>query len=110
MPTNVLEQIDQELGDQILIEPTVLIKIGLFGSQSALLETIRQRRLPSIRISSHRIVVPRDAILDFVRANFRDALKPSETPIPAPNKQEKYDQLEFGFTTSSQNKETRPNV
>ena len=75
---SILEEVELLLGDKAFVPLTDLISWGLFGSNSAALAAVKKGRIPIVRVSRHRFVVPRQAILNFIYENYsseKDPLK-----------------------------------
>lgn len=68
---SLIEEIEHLLGDKAFIPLTDLISIGLFGSNSAALAAVKKGKLPIVKVSMHRFVVPRQAILSFICENYK---------------------------------------
>lgn len=64
---NIIKKFEEKLGSEDFIKPSQLVSIGLFGSQTAVRLALRKGVLPFIRVSTHRILIPRESILDHLR-------------------------------------------
>jgi hypothetical protein len=72
---SILEEIELVLGDKSFIPLTDLIALGLFGSNSAALAAVKRGQLPIVRVSRHRFVVPRQAVLRFIGENYESSIE-----------------------------------
>lgn len=72
MPTidSFIENVETELGNSLFVTPARLIELGLFGSQAAAHEALKRGILPSIRVSEHRILIPKSYVIAFIRDNL----------------------------------------
>ena len=68
-----IQKIEQKLGSEDFIQPTALVKAGIFGSQTALRSALRKGLLPFIQVTSHRLLIPRDAVIEHLRKGFTAA-------------------------------------
>jgi len=71
----LLEEIEQLLGKQQFIPLPDLVRLGLYGSHSAALAAVKRGEIPIIRVTKSRFVVPRKAVLNFIRENFEENLR-----------------------------------
>ena len=67
---SLIEELNKKLGDSPLITTRQLISCGIYGSLSAARQALREGRLPFIKISLRRFVVPREELLNFLLNNF----------------------------------------
>ncbi len=63
----ILDEVEREIGDELFVESTALLRLGIYGSRSALILAIRNGTIPAIRVSQNRFVVHRSAILELLR-------------------------------------------
>lgn len=71
--TALIEEVEYLLGDKTFIPLVELIDLGLFGSHSAALAAVKNGKLPIVKVSKHRFVVPRSAVIRFICENFRES-------------------------------------
>lgn len=66
----VADQLTKQLGDRQFFTPRELTDIGIFGSLSNARDVLKEGNLRFIRISARRSVVPRAALLEYLRHNL----------------------------------------
>lgn len=72
---NLIADLISHLGEKPYFTGQFLIEIGLFGSQTALAQALKRGDLPTIRISPKRQVVPRKAVIEYVRKNLAESIR-----------------------------------
>ena len=70
---SIVKRFNSLLPDKEFLTPAELTKSGLFGSASATLSAIRQRKLPSVRVSNKRTLIPKESVLKYIENNFSEA-------------------------------------
>jgi len=68
----LLKEISEQLGDHQFFTASELAKIGFFGTTYAARKAIKEGKLPFIRISNRRKVIPRPALLEYLRNNISE--------------------------------------
>ena len=71
----LIQELDASLAKKIYLTGNDLIKIGLFGSHSAIDSALKRGDLPYVKISSRRRVFPRSAVLEYFKNNIGVGLK-----------------------------------
>lgn len=69
-PENIIEKFSERLGDTDFIQPAALIKAGLFGSATSVRNSIKKGLFPCLRVSSHRLLIPKESVLEHLRKSF----------------------------------------
>lgn len=67
----ILRKFEALLGDNDFISPSRLVSAGIYGSHTALRNAMLNGDLPSVRVSAHRTLIPRDAVLDLLKSRIR---------------------------------------
>ena len=63
----IVQKIADKLGTEDFISPGDLVRCGIFGSSTACRNFLRRGTIPSLRISQHRVLIPRDAVIQFLQ-------------------------------------------
>lgn len=64
------KELNEKIGDRAFFTLSELVSIGLFGTVQTARYALAEGDLPFIRISERRCVIPRAALLDYVRKNL----------------------------------------
>ena len=64
----IKEKLDAVKGDFVL--PSFLFKNGIFGSQSAACNAVKNGEIPSIKISTYRSLMLKEDVLSFVQGKY----------------------------------------
>lgn len=74
MPSKIFDDLINELiekfGDQPFFTVQELVSIGIFGTGQSAKDTLDKGKLPYIKISERRSVVPRACLIEFLKKNF----------------------------------------
>lgn len=65
----ISQYFESKLGSDEFVRSGKLIEIGLFRTHGSLAKAIAEGLLPSIKVSPHRTLIPRLAVLDFIKKN-----------------------------------------
>ena len=57
----------------MFVKPKFLSDIGIYGSHSAAVQAIQAGEIPHVKVSPYRILIEKQAVLDFVKSKFRSA-------------------------------------
>ncbi len=68
---NIILELDRQLGDQLFVTIGLLLNLGIFGSTSAARAAIQHGLLPYVRVGPKRIVIPKSAVLAYIKQNTR---------------------------------------
>lgn len=68
----VIEELNQKIGDRAFFTLPELVSLGLFGTVQTARHALEEGVIPFIRISERRCVIPRTALLEYVRKNMRE--------------------------------------
>jgi hypothetical protein len=68
----LVNELNDKIGDRTFFTLSELVLFGLFGSLQAARHALRDGLLPSVRISQRRCVIPRAALINYIRANLAD--------------------------------------
>lgn len=69
---SLVGELNMKLGDRPFYTLRQLISIGFFGSMNAARMALRDGKLSYVKISPRRLVVPRLALLAFLRNNISE--------------------------------------
>jgi hypothetical protein len=64
-----IKHFESQLGDEICVSPKKLVDCGLFGSINAVKNALKKGLIPSIKVSSHRTLIPKSSVLDHLRGS-----------------------------------------
>lgn len=65
----IVQKFEKKLGDDEFVTPGLLIKIGLYGSHTALAKALANGTFPSLKVSPNRTLIPKSAVLEHIRKN-----------------------------------------
>lgn len=68
----VVKELNEKIGDRAFFTLPELVTLGLFGTVQTARHALIDGNLPFIRISERRCVIPRAALLEYVRNNLSD--------------------------------------
>lgn len=68
----MIDKLTEHLGDRQFFTIRDLYSIGFFGTMHAARMALKQGYLPFIRVSPRRCVIPREALMKFLRDNLRE--------------------------------------
>ncbi len=74
----LIEILSRKIGDQEFYSLRELTDLGFFGSIASARRAIQQGLLPSLKISTRRIVIPREAILKYCMENLQTSQKKND--------------------------------
>lgn len=69
-PTEIIHLFEEKLGNTDFIVPSTLVSVGLFGSLAAVRGALSRGDLPSLRVSRHRVLIPKSAVIEHIRKNL----------------------------------------
>ncbi len=64
------KELNEKIGDRPFFTLPELVSLGLFGTVQTARHALQDGEIPFIRISTRRCVIPRSAVLDFIRKNM----------------------------------------
>ena len=64
----VQEKLDSEPG--MFVQAKFLCDIGIFGSHSSALQTVKSGEIPHVRVSPYRLLIEKSAVIDFIKEKF----------------------------------------
>lgn len=73
---SLISEFEKLLGPEPYFSPRRLITLGICGSPSAAAALLKRGSIPSIKISTRRTVVPKSAVLEFIRQNLKECSQP----------------------------------
>lgn len=68
----LIQCFEEKLSKDDFVRPGHLVEIGLFGSQTSVINACRKGILPYLRVSSHRILIPRQSVLEHIKKSVGD--------------------------------------
>lgn len=68
----LVKELNEKIGDRAFFTLAELVSIGLFGTMQTARHALKEGELPFIRMSERRCVIPRAALLDYIRNNLSD--------------------------------------
>jgi hypothetical protein len=66
----LVKELSEKIGDRIFLSLPELVSLGLFGTVQTARYAVEEGKLPFIRISERRCVIPSAALLDYIRNNL----------------------------------------
>ncbi len=63
----IIQKFEEKLGGSDFISPTKLISAGIYGSYGAVKLALKRGDIPSIKISSHRTLIPREGVIEYLK-------------------------------------------
>lgn len=68
----LIEELTKELGDRHFYTIHDLTEVGFFGTKQAARKALKNGKLAYVKISPRRSVIPRAALLDYLRNNISE--------------------------------------
>jgi hypothetical protein len=68
----LVKELNKKIGDRTFFTLPELVSLGLFGIVQTARHALKEGELPFIRISERRCVIPRTALLDYIRSNISE--------------------------------------
>lgn len=68
----LIDELTEELGDRHFYTIHDLHTLGFFGTKNAARKALKNGKLAYVKISQRRCVVPRAALLDYLRNNLSE--------------------------------------
>jgi hypothetical protein len=75
----LVKELNEKIGDRAFFTLAELVSIGLFGTMQTARHALKLGELPFIRMSERRCVIPRAALLDYIRNNLSDVEENQKT-------------------------------
>ena len=66
----LVKELNHKIGDRAFFTLPELVSLGLFGTVQTARHALKEGELPFIRISERRCVIPRAALINYIRANL----------------------------------------
>lgn len=64
----IIQKFAEKLGDDDFVSPSSLVSAGIYGSYGAVRQALIKGDLPSIRISRHRTLIPREGVIEYLKS------------------------------------------
>ena len=64
-------QVKLDAEPSMFVKPKFLCDIGVFGSHSAAVHAIQDGAMAHIKVSPYRVLIEKQAVLDFLKSKFR---------------------------------------
>lgn len=66
----LIKELNQKIGDRSFFTLPELVSFGLFGTVQTARYVLKESEVPFIRVSKRRCVIPRAALINYIRANL----------------------------------------
>jgi len=68
--SDMIEKIIKKLPDTDNLKPSELVSAGIFSSVACVRIALRNNVFTHLRVSSNRIIIPRDEVIKFLESNL----------------------------------------
>lgn len=70
MTTSIIEKFESKLGSEDFVSPAKLVNCGMYGSRAAVRNALDKGVFPFLKVSSHRVLIPRESVLEYLRKSL----------------------------------------
>jgi len=70
---SIIDKFAEKLDGKDFVQANALVKAGVFGSSTAVRNALKKGTFPSLRVSSHRTLIPTAAVIEYLRNSLQGA-------------------------------------